>query len=523
MSRCTWPPFKGIGVPFLLTSLFLLSFGAVAFEGPHAQFVGMNDGLGIDLDLRWPEGPPPKDGWPAILLAHSRRGHKGHLAEEGAYYAERGYVTLAYSCRGDGASTEGGDAKDTSAARRGEDVAELVAWLVDEMPNDVPSSQVRVHPKKIGMTGASQGALNTWYGIMAEPRLAAAVPQVFALNTWKRGFSQEGSIVFRLQRLKMTHPLLATHNTQALAAMAKANSVAHRIIDVKAPVMIQASMLDIWGSANDAIADFQAMDASVPKAIYIGTGGHGTPDTDEDYRDQCLRDAWFDRFLKGEEQAIPRIHVSLLDSLEKVTFDAFPHPKEQRVRLFLDSEARLTATAPTGVEQADTLVNDPDGYTLANALADGFEQTAILSHLPQGKVNYQTIPLTEEVVVLGIPSVRLFVDGTAPSKYQVNIHLTDNAPDSPLRLLAWGTCLVDKSAHPEDALVEVKLSYTGRRIRKGHRIGLGVSNLDLEVLTPGEEPVLRHLPYLEHSVNKVYRDHARPSSLSLPVIEGALR
>jgi len=507
--------------PALALALCAVPLGAAcAFEGPHAAFVTMTDGLRIDVDLRWPEGPLSEQGWPAIILAHSRRGKKEHLAEPAEHYADRGYVTLAYSGRGDGASTGGGDSGDTSAATRGRDVGDLRKWLIEDAPR-----QVRVNPERIGMTGASQGALNTWYGAILGGGLAAIVPQCFALHTWDQGFVNNGSLVFRLHRLQASHPVLAVYAPRLVRAWTRKDALADRLPSLQTPVLTQMAMLDIWAPATDAVRDYLAATSAQVRMIYIGTGGHGTPDTDEAYRDGYLRDAWFDHLLKGEDNGIakqPKIHVSLLDSLEKVAFDAFPHPEERRAGLYLNAGGALTPTSPAGGVGADAFENDPGGYTPMMALADGFVQERLVAHFGKDTLHYQTPPLEGDVVVLGIPQARLFVDGTAQTKYQVNVHLTDDGPGAEPRLIAWGTYLVAKSAHAEGGAIAMDLSYTGRRVKKGHRIGLTVTNLDLQVLTPGQAPLLRHLPYFDPGTTSVLRNAAQPSSVAVPLIEGSL-
>lgn len=511
-------------LPVVVAVVSSMAFTAIsaAFEGPRPFLVPMSDGLRIDVDLRWPDDDPPKGGWPAIVLAHSRRGSKDNLADEAAYFADRGYVTLAYSCRGDGQSTEGGNANDTSAATRGRDVKELRDWLVTQMPLDVTPDEVRANPTRIGMTGASQGALNTWYGALAGADFAAIVPQCISLHMWNDGFVRNGSILFRLQRMKASHPALAMYASGLLLMGTRGDAVADRIPTVTTPVLTEVAMLDSWAPANNAIADFMAATGASARMIYIGTGGHNTADTDEAYRDRYLRDAWFDHYLKGAANGIdkqPRIHVSLLDSLEKVAFDSFPHPDEQRVTLYLSEGDALRRAAPDGVDGVDRYVNDTAGYSPQDALADEFEQDRLLGYLRMDAVHFQTGPLLEDVVLLGVPSVSLFVDGTA-SKYQVNVHLTDDAPNGDRRLLAWGTYLVNKATYPDGAELAWDLSYTGRRIVKGHRLGLSISNIDLEVLVPSEPALLRHLPYFEPGEVSVHFSATKPSQISVPIIQG---
>ena len=500
MKRVLW-------VVAILTLNILL---ASAFEGPVATFVESHDGLRIDTDLRWPEGEVPEGGWPAIVLAHGRRGSKDNLRRPAEYYADRGYVTLAYSARGDGESTEGGDPNDVGTFARGKDVGALVEWLVSD-----PIEGVKVNSERVGMTGRSQGGINSWYGVIYNDMLACAAPQNFSMHTWDRGFVNNGSITYRLSRLGRFQELLENYDADKLHSLMKMQRVTPAVGKVTEPIYLAHAMLDAWTPANNTLLDFEAAASSKKKILYIGTGGHGTPDSDQEYVDEYLRDAWFDHFLKGEDNGVtklPQYHFALLDTLEKVTCDEFPHPNEKRVTYHFTSGNRLSRTP--GLGGVGAYLSEP-GMTMADLVAAEFDEAALIEGFAQSSVYVETEPMEEDVVLLGIPMVEFRTCVKDSLKYQVNVHLYDVAPDGKARFLSWAT-LTELGAG-RSARQQLDMSVTGRRVEVGHRLRLEFTNLDAQEIEPGEDPIVRHMPIFEPSYVPI-----TSGFISLPVIEGEL-
>ena len=70
----------------------------------HEHWVSMNDGIRLDTSVCIPDGSTPAGGWPGVLLVHGHgdAGSKAATLERGRRYAERGYLTICYSVRGQG-------------------------------------------------------------------------------------------------------------------------------------------------------------------------------------------------------------------------------------------------------------------------------------------------------------------------------------------------------------------------------------------------------------------------------------
>ena len=129
--------------------------------------ITMNDGIQLDASVCTPDGSPPEGGWPAVILVH---GHgdaatKASSLPRGRRLAERGYVTVSYSVRGQGCS-EG--LVHHMGAREIWDLQDVIAWTLREQP---------VHPDRLGVAGSSQGGWHSYMAAAHCSQVATVVPE----------------------------------------------------------------------------------------------------------------------------------------------------------------------------------------------------------------------------------------------------------------------------------------------------------------------------------------------------------
>ncbi|MGQ0575641.1 MAG: alpha/beta fold hydrolase [Pseudonocardia sp.] len=130
------------------------------------------DGAGVRLDTTlYLPGTTPA---PAVLLAHGFGGSKASVDADARELAERGFVVLAWSARGFGASTGqiALNAPDAEVA----DARALVDWLAarPEVVTDAPGDP------RVGITGASYGGAVALLLAGYDPRVDALAPVI----TW---------------------------------------------------------------------------------------------------------------------------------------------------------------------------------------------------------------------------------------------------------------------------------------------------------------------------------------------------
>lgn len=492
--------------------LLLVAQTADAFQGPFASTTPVGPGgFVLDLDIRWPNGSPPPGGWPVVFMAHGAGGDKTSASFALGTYANDGYVTLSWTAR----STATSPTPETLAG----DVLALKAWVVDDFEAEAAVS-VPVDPARFGIMGFSLGGYTSWSTGLLSTEFATIVPANWGFHFFPESTTLNGSIERRT-----SGPLAALMPTpyDAAGLQAAVDAVFAPALAAFAtctiPVMTQIAFHDARHGGLLGLHDWQALTAASHRVIYIGTGGHGTPETDEAYRGS-MRTRWFAHYLKGEDNGIddePRIQLALLGTNERLFYDDWPPADGHSATLWLRDGGALSASPPSGVETADTFTNDPGALTWA-AAAPSFNPPQLRANFNKDVIAWQSPPLTDEVLLVGQPSIRLEVSGTG-SRYQVNVHLYDQQDgDDPL-LLAFGTATVSTSP----AVIDVPLSLTGRRVPAGHRLRLEVTNRDDQDVdyTNGYDPsgdVLRYIPFFEDSITSVFHDAARPSSLTLPLV-----
>ncbi len=197
---------------------------------------------------------------------------------------------------------------------------------------------------------------------------------------------------------------------------------------------------------------------------------------------------------------------------EHIFWPTWPPPGQNDVAVFLHEGGAILPDPPTSAQPADSLVNDPGAYTFEDAKTDLFAISPLAANVPKDTIVYESADLTADVLLVGEPSVELYVEGTG-SRYQVNAHLLDNSDTEDPLLLAYGTAMLDSSP----AVANITMSVTGRRIPAGNRIRLEITNRDSHVLTDGGQ--LRYIPFFELSTTSVFHDSVRPSTLILPLID----
>ncbi len=486
---------------------------ASAFEGPYASLVEAGDGFLIDVDVRWPStGTPPPAGWPVVFWCHGGGGNKGSNGTRAALYADDGYVTVSYTNRSDADRTP-----DNFAA----DHVTLKNWLLNEFETEAEVA-VPTDATKFGITGNSLGGATSWSGALLTTAFATAVPFNRGWHAWTESFVDNGSIeratgaveVINGQGIPGEYPAAETQTVLVDAF----GSLVDALATVDIPVMNQLAMLDSRVSGTTALQDHLAMTSSPMKIVYLGTGGHNTPDTDADFRDQ-LRSAWFAYHLKGEMNGIAAlhpIHMALLVTDERLSWPAWPPADQNNVQVYLHEGGAILADAPGGAQPEDSFVNNPGSYTWEDAKTDNFSASALAAAVPKQTIVYETDNLTAEALLVGEPSVELHVTGTA-SRYQVNAHLFDVSDSDDPVLLAFGTAMLDSSP----AVASITLSVTGRRIPAGNRLRLEITNRDSQDLNHDNDygfNQLRFVPFFEYSTTSVFHDNVRPSSLTVPLL-----
>ena len=473
------------------------------------DWITMNDGVRLDVSVCTPAAEAPAGGWPGVLLVH---GHgdtacKATMLPEARRMAQRGYVTVCYSVRGQGGS-EG--LSFHLGPRELFDLQDVIDWVLCETP---------VHPQKLGVSGASQGGWHAYMAAAHHLAVATVVPQncyadptafvlpnnclgrwYFTVNTRRR--------VMTAGMPEMTRQWALSGDWHRIKEWAQVTAPGHFVRRMRCPIFIVFGWDDMGTSPNDVLTMFE--DLNAPKKLFLTGGGHGHESSAAAtafLKEQI--DRWLDYWLKGEQNGImdePPILYARRPSLDRVAIDALPPADVTAQLLYLQDKGKLTADPPTQPAEPANVNNvplDPD-YTLRTALYDNL--AGVGRALAREVVTFDGEPYADPVEVLGIPQVQFFM---LPNRtfFQVHAELYDLAPDGSATMISRGH-YGSRTAEPGRHLtVAFDLRAIGYQLAAGHRLRLAVSNCNTDYV----------FPYFEPFGARLFHDNAHPSALTVPL------
>jgi putative CocE/NonD family hydrolase len=255
------------------------------------------------------------------------------------------------------------------------------------------------------------------------------------------------------------------------------------------------------------------------------------PDAVWDYNEMRL--PWFDYWLKGQANGImdePRVKLFVMGENRWRTAGEYPLPNMRPQPWYLHQEGGLSPAAPTGAEQPDSYLYDPEdpvptlGGNTLNIPNGAYDQRPV-----EGRcLTYTGEPLAEDLTVIGPVTCVLHAMSSAPDTDWV-VRLTDVAPDGCSRYLCDGILRAryrESAAQPslltphQVYSFTVDLWATANTFRAGHRVRVAVTSscfprFDRNLNTGG--------PFGQEgagqaAVNTIFHDSVRPSHIVLPVV-----
>ena len=494
--------FRSLILPLVMALAWAAPLPSQSAPEHIERSVAMDDGVELSASVFLPGRAEERDAWPAIVFIHGFSGSKNVEAARRA--AERGYIGMAYTVRGQGRRPGGapsGGFSTVQGPREVKDLAAMLDWLKHEFP---------VNPQKIGVTGGSQGAIHAWMALSERMGVAAAVAENFtaalpeavivsgALNS---RMASSGSAVALDPEFQKARQAAAQYDVAAIRRLYSPRNYRAKLAGVDTPTMIQFAFKDGWGVANLVLEDYRLLEG--PKKLYLGTIGHGSANIAEErrFRDEW-RDRWFDRWLKGERNGIeqePPVEVALLDSWERLSLPSFPPPSISMVNYYLEGDdaagGRLLADdrqaytkrnlieeiePPSRAFTVQTVRHEPiSGFDLAAFYEAGAPLDKALDQIPLSSARYETPPLDEDLLLVGIPQLQLVASGS-DGPYPLAVRLWDVDPAERQRLISRAGLVVDQPAELEGHALKIPLSATAYRAEAGHRLRLEISNLDMD-------------------------------------------
>jgi branched-chain amino acid transport system substrate-binding protein len=278
---------------------------------PQQLTVPMSDGANLACSLTMPDSGTPTAG---VMLFHGLGGkHQDMEPLATQYFAPAGYAVLACDARGHGTNP-------------------VCCWALAAPPAvaDVQSEfnwfAQRIGTSNIGGLGISLGGGMLWNAATSGVPFKALVPVI----TWTslqnalapQGFAKLGLVLYLsgLVPQALWSPLL-TANAAALVAGHTTgpggvdwsqNQSIQKLSGFSTPTLMVQGRHDFLFDIDQVLATYKLL--AGPKRIYLGNFGH-SPDSTSTAPDQAyfwpLAVKWMDRYLKGAQNGVDKVHIEL--------------------------------------------------------------------------------------------------------------------------------------------------------------------------------------------------------------------
>ena len=344
----------------------------LTYQVPVTQPDGMGQPVTIDTDIYLPSSLPPRGGYPLIEVFHGGGSDKTNAYDSGhaAFFARHGYVSIIYSQRGNGNST---GQETVAGPLEMHDLFDVTAWALGIGGRNRPAHpSFHINRRRIGLTGYSQGGLNTnlaqvWsrdrainpYGIAFAALEPGNTPDVTfnALvpgGVVKLSFGVGLLETYFVGTKARVDPILGKWIATAAAdepqlyggAVCDAGghdsqgSTMKEDLAARSPGCFVARMTppSLWSQAFDdglfptdmAISMWRRMPDHADNRLYLSMGGHAAPAeppaVERDRMAEQLR--FFDHFLRGRCLRAPRVVYWTRDPAVAVPGNSYQYPDQ---------------------------------------------------------------------------------------------------------------------------------------------------------------------------------------------------
>jgi putative CocE/NonD family hydrolase len=303
------------------------------------------------------------------------------------------------------------------------------------------------------------------------------------------------------ERLEGTPPFLETWlRHQRRDGFWKQGSICEDFAAVTCPIYMVGGWADGYTNAIPrTLAGLSA--AGTPCKGLIGPWAHGypevaTPGPQIGFMQESLR--WWDHWLKDAATGImdePILRAWIQEPVQPATSyatrpgrwvseAAWPSPRIEMMRLFLDAEGTLEAT-PGAASQLETRGHEGAGADCGNWCPYGAPADFPGDQRQEDALalTFDSAPLDERLELLGMPVAALELTSDRPQAH-VAVRLTDVAPDGSSLLISRGLLnLTHRDGHEtvqplapgEPIGVRVVLDAVGHSFEPGHRIRVAIS------------------------------------------------
>ena len=448
----------------------------------------------LDAALYVPTSASAERPLPAVILTHGFGGDRNGVEAEARQTAQAGYVVLAYSSRGFGAST--GAISLGSGDYDVKDARQLVDFLAGrpEVLRDAPGDP------RVGMTGVSYGGGIALGTAAADPRLDAVAPRL----TWsslEESLAPAGALKVGWTTIFFVAGLVGRPPAGPCGGFVP--DVCHAYLSggvqggrsplvsellgrsspdlggrLRVPTLLAQGTVDTLFDLNQSVRTYEAArGAGAPARLLWHDGGHSTAlGEPPGVRAAVLR--WWQRWLRGDTSAEPGPGLEVVVA-GRPTVTASAYPAGTSWRLLLSASGSLVGPGE-GVPSAGRLsmYNPLLGLPAAHSETPGLGGRLDLPpyELPGQHLAWDSAPSPQDRYLVGIPRLRVRL-ASATGEALVFAKVYDVGPDGRALLVGYQarpTRLSELSGAP----VEVDLAGMAHRLVAGHRLRLVLASTD---------------------------------------------
>lgn len=523
----------------LITLAFIISISNVygfgdLYEVKETEFFyELSDGVKLDCSVYKPTADAPSEGWPVIIYCHGYGKSKIDVAGLAKSQAVFGYLTFAYSMRGQGKSQ--GESHFISRLEM-KDLQEIIAAI--KKRKDASDDNVAI-------MGSSQGGIIPFMASCFGTKVRCIISDLSS-PTFASSWIQNGSI-----RMSLLWSLSYGENTvrydddvknfREIILDSKADEMRDFLEEFprnrdfpkevaynKNPIMFSSSWGDVYFNSNGIIKTLGS--SNKYNKFYFGAIRGHSSDTnlsETEYHNEMMS-KWIRYWMFNENNGVadtPKYTYSFSGNpifqnnwtYYRFSSNSSPFTGNKKIKFYLWSNK---------LEQfenydKDSLVlfNDvEDNFTMREAVNNEFTGNYFNSKFRKHQMIIDSDPLTYNYNVIGIP--KLFLSHKYNSEvYQVNVQIWEVNSFGNVRFVSSINFTNWNNNSTEEMMKEIEGNAFAHTFQKGSRIRLVITNLD----TRESDSELRTNPYVLPVFNRntgiIYTGGKGGSYIELPILE----
>jgi predicted acyl esterase len=500
----------------------------------HDFSIVTRDNIILDCTKYIPTAPKPKNGWPVMLYCHGYGDSKESELATAKDQAQFGYVTFAYSMRGQGFST--GLSNLISTIEMND-----LFQVVDHIKKDPHSDST-----KIIILGASQGGIIPFMAACNGLKVLTVMTDLgspdFASSWIENGsikmtffwsVDYDTSIVRYSKNVTKQRDWALSKETRDWDSLAfnlpKERDYLNKVSDCRTPILFTNAWQDRFFNASGMIESTSML--KVPFMAYIGAvDGHGADtSTSENNFTSNWDNNWIKYWLNTSRASIPdsfayyyaSSHYPKINnqwSFSHFSSQVWPPVNYFPIKLYFHPDGKLN-------EMPDISKINTSGFrnyvvdsalTMRQAINVSFKGKLFNSAFKKDILEFETEPLKTDLQLTGIPKLNLFYSSTS-EVCQFNVQIWEVKPrgDS-----AFVTRINYTDRHYMPGQIKNQLidgAAYSHIFMKGDRIRIIFTNLDTQPADSFLSSNPYVLPVLKNGYNTIYSGSDNQSFLELPV------